>query len=67
MDNGGQRPEYDKHNPSPEKAFYGSLRAGVKSPIKYFKDQFRDKADITTYLNWGSAQGNRINAKHAKI
>lgn len=67
MDNGGLRPEYEKYNKTSEKIFFGSLRTGVKSPLRYFKDQYRDKADITTYMNWGSAQSNRINAKHAKI
>jgi hypothetical protein len=67
MDNGGLRPDYEKHNPSVDKIFYGSLRNGVKSPLRYFKDSYRDRADITSYLNWGSAQGNRVNAKHARI
>jgi len=38
MDNGGLRPEYEKYNKSAEKIFFGSLRTGVKSPLRYFKD-----------------------------
>ena len=67
MDNGGSRPEYERYNPSPNKIFYGSLRNDLKSPLRYFKDSYRDKADITTYLNWSSKQGNQVNAKHARI
>lgn len=54
MDNGGLRREYERYNPSPNKIFYGSLRNERKSPLKYFKDSYRDKAEITTYLNWNS-------------
>lgn len=54
MDNGGSRPEYERYNKSPNKIFYGSLRNERKSPLRYFKDSYRDKADITTYLNWNS-------------
>ena len=52
MDNGGYRPEYAKYNKSPQKIFADSLRSDQKSPLKYFKDAVRDKADITSYLNW---------------
>lgn len=38
MDNGGLRPEYEKYNKTSEKIFFGSLRTGVKSPLRYFKD-----------------------------
>jgi len=54
MDNGGLRPEYDKYNKSPQKIFTSSLRSNEKSPLKYFKDHFKDRADITSYLNWQS-------------
>lgn len=57
MDNGGSRPEYDKYNKSSEAVFISSLRSGKKSPLKYFRDGLKDKADITTYLNWQSARG----------
>ena len=52
QDNGGLRPEYDRLNKSPQKIFTSSLRTGEKSPLKYFKDALRDKADITSYRNW---------------
>jgi hypothetical protein len=67
MDNGGLRPEYHRHNPSVEKIFHNSLRNSVKSKVRYFQDEYRDKADMTTYMNWGSAQAKQINAKHARI
>ena len=51
MDNGGLRPEYEKYK-TKHSAFYDSLRKQEKSPIKYLKDPLKDKADITTYLNW---------------
>lgn len=53
MDNGGLRPEYEKHHAKPSQ-FYDSLRKHEKSPIKYLKDPLRDGADMTTYLNWPS-------------
>ena len=68
-DNGGLRPEYDRNNPSPNRIIQGSLRNERKSPLRYFKDPSypTHKADITTYLNWGSTQGKIVNARHAKI
>ena len=59
QDNGGLRPEYDRLNKSPEKIFTGSLRTDVKSPLKYFQDVYRDRADITTYRNWQSSTGRK--------
>ena len=56
-DNGGLRPDYNKHSPGVEKIFKSSLRNEVKSPIKSFKSGLRDRADITTYLNWQSEKG----------
>ena len=38
MDNGGQRPEYDKHHKNNEVIFLNSLRNDPKSPLKYFKE-----------------------------
>jgi len=67
QDNGGLRPEYDKRHGSPQRIFAGSLRSGEKSPLKYFKDAFRDRADITCYRNWISTRGKLQNEKHAKI
>lgn len=52
QDNGGLRPDYDRLNKSPDKIFKGSLRTGQKSPLKYFKDGLKDRADITNYINW---------------
>lgn len=52
QNNGGLRPDYDRLNKSPGKLFTESLRNGPKSPLKYFKDGMKDRADITTYLNW---------------
>ena len=54
QDGGGLRPEYDRLHKSPDVIFKDSLRNEVKSPLKYFKDGLKDKADITTYLNWQS-------------
>lgn len=59
QNNGGLRPDYDRLNKSPGKIFTESLRNGQKSPIKYFKDGMKDRADITTYLNW-QTQKNKI-------
>lgn len=52
QDGGGLRPEYDRHNKSPQKIFAASLRATEKSPLAHFKDAYKDRADITSYLNW---------------
>jgi hypothetical protein len=67
QDNGGLRPEYDKHFQSPHKIFHDSLRNERKSPLRYFKDSYSYKADITSYINWGSTQGKIVNARHAKM
>ena len=64
--NGGSRPEYNKHFRSPENIFASSLRSGRKSPLKYFKNH-NDIADITTYLNWKSKLGYETNFKNSKI
>ena len=67
MDNGGLRREYNRYNKSPEAIFRDSLRNFNKSPVKYLKDPIKDKADITTYMNWASLQGKKINAKNNNI
>lgn len=54
MDNGGLRPEYDKHVTKYKSTFYDTLRKNEKSPIKYIRDPLKDRADITSYLNWPS-------------
>lgn len=56
MDNGGLRPEYDRYHKNKHSAFYDSLRKNEKSPIKYLKDPLKDRADITSYLNWPSVR-----------
>ena len=57
MDNGGLRPEYNRHHQSSEKLFLNSLRNSQKSPIRYLRDAYDQSADITTYMNWASSQG----------
>ena len=54
MDNGGLRPEYDRYNKNQLATFYSGLRKNEKSPVKYLKDPLKDRADITSYLNWPS-------------
>jgi hypothetical protein len=54
MDNGGLRPEYDRYHKNQLSTFYDSLRKTEKSPVKYLKDPLKDRADITSYLNWPS-------------
>lgn len=66
MDNGGMRPEYDKHHPNNDKIFTRSLRCSPKSQVKYFRDH-NDKADITTYLNWKSKRGQHEDVKKIRL
>lgn len=58
MDSGGLRPEYDRYHKNSGSYFTKSLRSFERSPLKSFTD-VRDKADITTYLNWKSREGYR--------
>ena len=61
-DNGGLRREYScKVNG--DRVFRDSLRNEQKRQLKYF----RDKPDITDYLNWDSKSGRRTRSKNAEI
>jgi len=67
MDNGGLRPEYNKYNKSNHVIFASSLRNDCLSPVRYFKDPYADRADITSYLNWMSQRGKQQSQLNAKI
>ena len=67
MDNGGLRPEYDRYNKSSQAIFASSLRNTKKSSVKYLKHPVKDRADITTYMNWASKTGVEQNRKNSRI
>lgn len=59
-DNGGLRATYNNRL-NGDNVFRDSLRSDRKSPLRHFQDPVHDKGDITTYLNWKSAQGKHLN------
>ena len=64
-DNGGLRFEFNVRD-SGDRIFKHSLRSHLRSPIKHYKDM-SDRGDITTYMNWKSQTGRRINYQQAKV
>lgn len=54
--NGGYRPEFHVRD-SGDMVFKRSLRPDERTGLKHFADPVRDRADITTYMNWKSSYG----------
>ena len=51
QNNGGLRPEFKVQHLG-DRIFKSSLRNNQRSPLKHFADPGKDRADITSYMNW---------------